>query len=269
LEGGAAVGLMRVVMLGCGGSGGVPLPDGSPGGYWGAADPGNPKNCRRRSSVLVEEGTRRLLIDCTPDLREQLITAGPGRLDAVLFTHAHADHTHGLDDLRALSYRQGKPVPAYMDEATRATLTLRFDYAFRSSHKQDRLYPALMDDRLIEAGVPFEAAGFQVLAFVQDHGNVHSLGFRIGGFAYSTDLVGLDETAMAALQGLDLWIVDCLRHEPHPTHTHFASTLRWIEQLKPKRAVLTHMNQSVDYAKLAADCPPGVEPGYDGLAVEL
>jgi phosphoribosyl 1,2-cyclic phosphate phosphodiesterase len=126
-----------------------------------------------------------------------------------------------------------------------------------------------MDDRVIEPGLTFEAAGFRVLAFVQDHGNVHSLGFRIGGFAYSTDLVGLDETAMAALQDLDLWIVDCLRHEPHPTHTHFASTLRWIEQLKPKRAVLTHMNQSVDYAKLAADCPPGVEPGYDGLTVEL
>lgn len=260
---------MKVIMLGCGGSGGVPLPDGTPGGHWGNCDPANPKNRRRRASVLVEEAGRRLLIDCSPDLREQIIDAGPGRIDAVLFTHAHADHTHGLDDLRALSYRQGGAIPAYMDAPTRETLTLRFDYAFRSSHKAERLYPALMDDRTLEVGQPFTAAGFQVLAFRQDHGNVHSLGFRIGGFAYSTDLVGLDETAVAALRGLDLWIVDCLRHEPHPTHTHFASTLRWIEALQPKRAVLTHMNQSVDYARLAADCPPGVEPGYDGLTVEL
>jgi len=130
---------MRIVMLGCGGSGGVPLPDGTPGGHWGVCDPANPRNRRRRASVLVEENKRRLLIDCSPDLREQLVDAGPGRIDAVLFTHAHADHCHGLDDLRALSYRQGGAIPAYMDAPTRQTLTARFDYAFRSSHKTERL----------------------------------------------------------------------------------------------------------------------------------
>lgn len=260
---------MRVTLLGSGGSGGVPLADGSPGGHWGAADPAEPKNRRRRVSVLVEEGDRRLLIDCSPDLREQVNAAGLGHLDAVLFTHAHADHCHGLDDLRALSYRRGKPIPAYMDAATRKTLTLRFDYAFTSSHTLNRLYPALMEDHTLPIGEPFEAAGFQVLAFEQDHGNFTSLGFRIGGFAYSTDVVSLDDTAWACLEGLELWIVDCLRYEPHPTHSHFAQTLEWIARARPKHAVLTHMNQSVDYATIKADCPPGVEPGWDGLSFEL
>lgn len=260
---------LRVTLLGSGGSGGVPLPDGSPGGYWGAADPKEPKNRRTRVSVLVEQEGRRLLIDTSPDLREQLIARRVPGLDAILFTHAHADHCHGLDDLRSLSYRQGGPIPAYMDRATHKALTTRFDYAFTSSHTGARLYPALMQDHEIRVGHPFTAAGFEVLAIHQDHGNVHSLGFRIGGFAYSTDVVRLDETAFAALAGLDLWIVDCLRYEPHPTHSHFASTLEWIRRLKPKHAVLTHLNQSVDYAKLKADCPPGVEPGWDGLTLEV
>ncbi len=265
----ATDGKLRITLLGSGGSGGVPLPDGSPGGYWGAADPKEPKNRRSRVSVLLEQDERRLLIDCSPDLREQLIARRVPGLDAILFTHAHADHCHGLDDLRSLSYRQGGPIPAYMDRATHQALTLRFDYAFTSSHTGARLYPALMQDHVIQVGEPFSAAGFEVLAIHQDHGNVHSLGFRIGNFAYSTDVVRLDETAFAALEGLDLWVVDCLRYEPHPTHSHFAATLEWIERLKPKRAVLTHLNQAVDYAKLKADCPPGVEPGWDGLTIEL
>lgn len=260
---------MRVTLLGCGGSGGVPLPDGSAGGNWGACDPKNPKNRRTRVSVLVEQAGRRLLIDCSPDLREQVIAQGVTGLDAILFTHAHADHTHGLDDLRALSYRQGRPIPAYMDQVTHTALTTRFDYAFVSSHTGARLYPALMQDTIIEPGKPFEAAGFQVLPLLQNHGNIDSLGFRIGGFAYSTDVVSLGEEVFAALEGLDLWIVDCLRYDPHPTHSHFASTLAWIKRLKPKRAILTHLNQSMDYAKLKADCPAGVEPGYDGLTVKL
>lgn len=260
---------MKVTVLGCGGSGGVPLPDGTPGGHWGACNPGNPKNRRRRVSVLVEEGGRRLLIDCAPDLREQIVEVGLERLDAVLFTHAHADHCHGLDDLRALSYRQGKPIPAYMDPVTHATLTLRFDYAFTSSHTLSRLYPAVLEDRQIRPGERFEAAGFQVLPFSQSHGNTESLGFRIGRFAYSTDVVALDEAAFAALEGVELWIVDCLRYEPHPTHSHFAQTLGWIERVKPRHAVLTHMNHQTDYDRLKADCPPGVEPGYDGLVLTL
>lgn len=260
---------MKITVLGSGGSGGVPLPGSEPGGIWGNADPANPKNRRMRVSVLVETQGKTLLIDTSPDLREQALRFGILRLDAVLYTHAHADHTHGLDELRAFAFSQKEPVPAYMSEETRQLLTLRFDYAFVSSRPQQRLYPAIMEDLSFEAYAPFDAAGVPVTAFPQDHGNVTSWGFRIGDFAYSTDAVGLDDKAFETLSGVKLWIVDCLREEPHPTHSHFAQTLEWIERVKPERAILTHLNQSVDYAELAAKCPPGVEPGYDGLAVEI
>lgn len=257
---------MKVTVLGSGGSGGVPLP-GRPGGFWGEADPANPKNRRMRVSVLVETRGKVLLIDTSPDLREQALRFGITRLDGVLFTHAHADHTHGLDDLRALSYSQKGPIPAYMAPEVRELLTLRFDYAFVSSHKQERLYPAILEDIAFEER--FESAGVPVTAFPQNHGNAVSWGFRIGDFGYSTDAVGLDENAFAKLAGVKLWIVDCLREAPHPTHSHFAQTLEWIERVKPERAVLTHLNHAVDYDALAAKCPPGVEPAYDGLTVEL
>ena len=258
---------MKVTVLGSGGSGGVPLPGGQPGGIWGAADPANPKNRRMRVSVLVETGGKVLLIDTSPDFREQALRFGITRLDAVLYTHGHADHTHGLDDLRALSYTQDGPIPAFMSEETRELLTLRFDYAFASSHPEERLYPAIMEDRTFSER--FEAAGVPVAAFPQDHGNITSWGFRIGDFGYSTDLVGLDDAAFDALSGVKLWIVDCLREEPHPTHSHFAQTLEWVERVGPERAALTHLNHSVDYESLAAKCPAGVEPAYDGLTFEL
>lgn len=263
---------MRVTVLGCGGSGGVPLADGTPGGHWGACDPAEPRNRRRRVSVLVEgeeAGQGTLLIDCSPDLREQLIDHPVKRLDAVLLTHAHADHVHGIDDLRALTYRHRQAIPTYMDAATRHTMTRRFDYVFASSHAESHLYPALLEDREIEAGRPFEAAGFEVLPIRQRHGHIHSLGFRIGAFAYSTDVSNLEEAAFEALAGLDLWIVDCLRVEPHPTHSHLAQTLSWIERVRPGRALLTHMNHSVDYHGLAALCPEGVEPAFDGQVIRL
>ncbi len=258
---------MKVTVLGSGGSGGVPLPGAQPGGYWGNANPENPKNRRMRVSVLVETAGKALLIDTAPDFRAQALRFGIGRLDAVLFTHAHADHTHGLDDLRALSYSQKGPIPAYMSAETRVALTQRFDYAFSSSHTNERLYPAIMEDHAFEDR--FSAAGVPVTAFPQNHGNAISWGFRIGDFGYSTDAVSLDENAFEKLAGVKLWIVDCLREEPHPTHSHFSQTLEWIERLGPERAVLTHLNHSVDYDDLAGKCPPGVEPGYDGLTIEL
>ncbi len=263
---------MKITMLGCGGSGGVPLPDGTPGGYWGDCDPAEPRNRRRRVSVLIEgqaPGQGTLIIDTSPDLREQLLDHPVARMDAVLLTHAHADHVHGIDDLRAYTYRQRGAIPAYMDETTHRSMVRRFDYIFTSSHTESYLYPALLEDRVVVAGTPFEAAGFEVLPFRQKHGHTHSLGFRIGAFAYSTDASDLDEAAFAALDGVEVWIVDCLRFEPHPTHSHLEKTLGWIERVKPKRAILTHMNQATDYHALAAKCPPGVEPGYDGLTVAL
>ncbi|MGF1594558.1 MAG: MBL fold metallo-hydrolase [Kiloniellaceae bacterium] len=258
---------MKVTVLGCGGSGGVPLAGRDPGGYWGNADPANPKNRRRRVSVLVEQDGTRILIDTSPDLRLQLLDNGITALDAVLFTHAHADHCHGLDELRGLVYGRGAPIDAYMDARTRELLTARFDYAFSSSRSDNNLYPALMNDRIIDG--PFEIGGIPVRCFEQQHGPDVTLGFRLGDFAYSTDASALDETAFAAISGAKLWIVDCLRDEPHPTHSHTAQTLEWIARVKPARAVLTHMNERLDYDDLLRRCPPGVEPGYDGLVVEV
>ena len=258
---------MKVTLLGCGGSAGVPLPTGTPGGHWGNCDPNEPKNRRLRASVHVETQGRGILIDASPDLREQIIRFGIEHIDAVLFTHSHADHCHGLDDLRGFRYRREDSIPAYMDPVTYDELLARFHYAFDSSHKRHALYPALMSDRRFEG--PFEAAGVPVIPFHQDHGNVHSMGFRIGDFAYSTDVVELSDEALSMLGGLELWIVDCLRFDPHPTHSHFERTMGWIERVKPKRAVLTHLNHTVDYNVIRERCPPGVEPGYDGMTFEL
>ena len=258
---------MKVTLLGCGGSSGVPLANGTPGGHWGNCDPQEPKNRRMRASVFLETQGKRILFDTSPDLREQILRFGIGGIDAVLFTHSHADHCHGIDELRVMRYAQQASIPAYMDRKTHQELLLRFEYVFESSHKDHALYPALMDDRAFDG--PFEAVGVPVTPFVQDHGNVHSMGYRIGDFAYSTDAVRLSDEAIEILQGIDLWIVDCLRFEPHPTHAHFDRTMEWIEAVRPKRAVLTHLNHSVDYHVIKERCPPSVEPGYDGLVMEL
>lgn len=263
---------MRVTILGCGGSGGVPYADGTPGGNWGACDPNNPKNQRRRVSILVEdpaaEKKTTLLVDTSPDLRAQLIDAGVTALHAVFYTHEHADHCHGIDELRAFTFKRGEPLPAYMDETTRAQLAQRFSYALTSSCDPANPYKPLLDDKIIEG--PMDIGGIPVSPFVQGHGNgVTTLGYRFGDLAYSTDVVSLDETAFAALAGVQVWIVDCLRDRPHPTHSHLAQTLEWIERVKPARAILTHMNHQIDYADLKSRCPAGVEPAYDGMVIEI
>jgi phosphoribosyl 1,2-cyclic phosphate phosphodiesterase len=258
---------MKVTILGCGGSGGIPVADGSPGGYWGACDPSEPRNRRRRVSILVQHGDATFLVDTSPDLRVQLLDAGVERLDAVFFTHGHADHSHGIDELRGLVYRRGAPLPAYMDAAARADLTERFPYAFASSRDPESFYPPLMTDVMINGGATIH--GVEVTAFVQGHGAETTLGYRFGPVAYSTDVDSLDEPAFAALAGVKVWIVDCLREAPHPTHSHLAQTLDWIARVAPERAVLTHMNHQTDYAALRALCPPGVEPAYDGMVIEV
>jgi phosphoribosyl 1,2-cyclic phosphate phosphodiesterase len=250
---------MTVRILGCGTSGGVPRV----GNQWGQCDPTNPRNRRRRVSVLVRVGDVRLVIDTSPDFREQMLDAGVDRLDAVLYTHDHADHTHGIDDVRGLFHLSGRPIPAYMDERTFCVLHKRFDYVFDGGDG----YPATLAAQLIDG--PFQAAGVNVTPFRQIHGPIHSLGFRIGGFAYSTDLNGIPEESTAALEGLDLWVVDALRYEPHPTHAHLAMTLGWIERFKPKRAILTHMDKDMDYGALLKQLPAGVEPAFDGLEITL
>jgi phosphoribosyl 1,2-cyclic phosphate phosphodiesterase len=254
---------MKVTVLGCGASWGVPAigPD------WGRCDPAEPRNRRRRCSLLIESGGATLLIDASPDLREQLLAAGVSRIDAVLLTHAHADHLHGIDDLRMVKRLTDNPIPLYAAPDALAEVERRFAYVLQPPVPGRPLYRPALAGRAIEG--PFTASGLPVVPFAQNHGRVTSLGFRIGAVGYSTDVTELDEAAFAALAGIELWVVDCLRRTPHPTHSHVAKTLAWITRLGPRRAVLTHMDQSLDYGALAAELPPGVEPGFDGLAIEV
>jgi phosphoribosyl 1,2-cyclic phosphate phosphodiesterase len=233
----------------------------------GRCDPRDQRNRRRRGSLLIESRGRALLIDTAPDLRQQLLDAGISRLDAVLLTHAHADHLHGIDDLRMISQLAGHAIPFYAAPQALAEADRRFGYAFKPVTPGRPVYRPALEGRPI--GGPFTAAGLQVVAFEQSHGYSTTLGFRIGPVGYSTDVVELDDDAFAVLAGVELWVVDCLRREPHPTHSHLAKSLAWIARVRPRRAVLTHMDQSLDYCELAAELPPGVEPGRDGLAIEL
>jgi phosphoribosyl 1,2-cyclic phosphate phosphodiesterase len=256
---------MRVTILGCGPSGGVPLL----GNDWGDCNPANPKNRRRRASILVEDRGSRLLVDTSPDMRAQLLDAGVGHLDAILFTHAHADHCHGIDEVRALNRAMGKPIPIHASAATLEELRRRFAYIFRPQDPAAGAVfykPALLPS-VIEG--PFDAAGVGVVPFAQDHGFSQTLGFRFGALAYSTDAVGLDDDAFAALEGVETWIVDSYRRTPHPTHSHLAQTLDWIARVRPKRAVLTHMDVQLDYDTLRRELPTGVEPGYDGMTIDV
>ncbi|HLY54184.1 MAG TPA: MBL fold metallo-hydrolase [Stellaceae bacterium] len=257
---------MKVTLLGCGGSQGVP----SATGDWGACDPSNPRNWRRRPAVLVETETaageaRTLLIDAPPELREQLIHARAKRIDGVLFTHDHADHIHGIDDLRPFARFGHAPIPTFASPAVTGALRRRFGYAI-SKEESGPYRPILTLCDIQDEGV---VSGIPVVAFPQDHGFGPSTGFRIGNFGYSIDVVRLPDEAFRALDGITHWIVDCQQFEPHPTHSHLAQTLFWIERVRPERAVLTHLGPKLDYDKLAALLPDGVEAGYDGLVLDI
>jgi len=256
---------MRVTVLGCGGSNGVP----TIGNRWGACDPANPKNRRRRPSVLVEEGDTAILIDTTPDLREQLIDAGVERLDAVLYSHDHADHSHGLDDLREINRLMLAPVPVYGLIETLDGLKKRFGYCFEPLKPGDIYYRPVLTPHVISGTELFNIYNIPVTPFLQDHGYMPTVGYRFGTFAYSTDVLRLDEAAFAALEGITDWVVDCVRLEPHPVHSHLDNTLAWIKRVKPRRAWLTHMNNTLDYEALTALLPPGVMPAHDGLVIEI
>lgn len=254
---------MRITILGCGASTGVPAigPD------WGECDPADPRNRRRRASLLVEIGAVAILVDMSPDLREQLIDARVRRLDAVVMTHAHADHLHGIDDVRQLNRLMGAAIPLWGDGETLAEIRRRFGYALTPPSEPGRYYKPTLEPREITG--PFAIGGVKLVPFAQDHGFSQTLGFRIGPAAYSTDVTELDEAAFATLAGVELWIVDCMRKAPHPTHSDLEKTLGWVDRLRPRRTILTHMDQTLDYRALSAELPEGVEPGQDGLVIEL
>lgn len=238
-----------------------------PGG-WGACDPTNPKNRRRRPSILVEADGTRLLVDTSPDLREQLLDAGVWEVDAILYTHAHADHCNGIDDIRSLNYYRNGPLDAYADAATLAELTTRFGYVFAPYDSAKPLFyrPCLTPH---EIDGPLRLGAIDITPFEQAHGRRVSLGFRFDDFAYSTDVSALSNAAFDTLAGVRVWIVDCLSETPHPAHSHLAQTLEWIARVAPERAVLNHLSHRLDYAELAAKLPPGVEPAYDGMVIDL
>jgi len=254
---------MKVRILGCGTSSGVPRI----GNDWGSCDPAEPRNRRGRVSILVEHEETRILVDTGPDLREQLLNAEVTRVSAVLWTHDHADHCHGIDDLRQLFHAQGSPVAGYSRPDTLATLEERFAYIFEGKGGYPPVATAeVLPDRL-------RIGGIDVAVVDQPHGDITSAGLRFdaGGasIGYSTDANGLTEEMESLFQGVDVWIVDALRQRPHPTHAHLDETLGWIDAVQPKRAILTHMDQSMDYRTLLAELPEGVEPGYDGMEVML
>ncbi|MGD9649720.1 MAG: MBL fold metallo-hydrolase, partial [Dongiaceae bacterium] len=248
---------MKITILGCGGSGGVPMI----GGQWGACDPANPKNRRLRPSILVEEGGSALLVDTSPDLREQLLVNNIAKIDAVLYTHAHADHLHGIDDLRGINKLIRQPIPIYADQATLAEIRTAFGYVFQpiNAEKYGYFRPQLTPNE-IAAGQKFMLHNLEITPFNQDHGVCSTLGFRFNAFAYSTDVVNMPEESFTALAGVKLWVVDCFVRETHFTHAHLDKTLAWIERVKPERAILTHMGVRLDYATLKKELPPHVEP---------
>ena len=259
---------LRCTILGCGSSGGVPRI----GGHWGDCDPNNPRNRRRRCSMLVErkgpDGTTTVLIDSSPDMREQLLTTGTSRLDGVVYTHGHADHTNGLDDLRMVVFNMRERVKVWADTPTTESLLSRFSYAF--VQPKGSPYPPILDLHAISGTVTVDGPGGSITLtpFTVEHGAAPSLGFRIGDLAYLPDVSEMTDEAWAAVTDLDIWILDCLRRTPHPTHAHMEKSLEWIAKAKPRRAILTNMHIDLDHDTVMAETPNHVQPAYDGMVLQ-
>lgn len=258
---------LRFTILGCGSSGGVPRI----GGNWGDCDPGNPRNNRRRCSMLIERqdgnGCTRVLIDTSPDLRAQMLDAGIGEIDAVVFTHAHADHVHGIDDLRMIVFNMKARIPVWADGATQNDLLNRFGYAF--VQPEGSPYPPILELNTIAGDVRIDGAGgpISLTPFEVEHGAIHSLGFRVGDLAYLPDVSDIPDAAWPTLEGLDCLVVDALRRTPHPSHAHLEKTLEWLKRAAPTRGVLTNMHIDLDYATVQSETPDYITPAHDGMVI--
>jgi phosphoribosyl 1,2-cyclic phosphate phosphodiesterase len=254
---------LTFTILGCGSSGGVPRL----GGHWGECDPAEPRNARRRCSMLVEredvDGTTRVLVDSSPDLRDQLLDAGVGVLDAVIYTHAHADHVHGIDDLRMIVFNTRRRLPVWADGPTRASIMGRFGYVFEQP--AGSTYPPILEMNDIDGDVAVEGPGGPLV--FRPFRVEHALGFRVGDLAYLPDVSAMTDEAWRAVSDLDCWVLDALRRQPHPTHVHLERSLEWIERASPRRAVLTNMHIDLDYATVAAETPAHVTPAHDGMTI--
>ncbi|MFL5332694.1 MAG: MBL fold metallo-hydrolase [Geminicoccaceae bacterium] len=254
---------MRVTVLGCGTSSGVP----QIGCDCAVCRSPDPRNHRRRCSIFIEAEGQRILVDTGPDLRQQCLDAGIGEIDALIYTHAHADHVHGIDDLRTINNLIMAPIPTYADAAVFARIRERFPYVFAGGYGGHGWWRPEIAPHPIDG--PFRIGGVEVTPFPQRHGRGVTWGFRVGRFGYSTDTDGLDDAAFDILCGIEVWIVDALREAPHPSHAHLDLALSWIDRIKPRHAFLTHMNHEVDYADWAARLPADVLPAHDGLVIEL
>jgi len=271
--------MLRFTILGCGSSPGVPRIHGD----WGACDPKEPKNRRLRCSLLAERitdsGMTRVVVDTSPDFRYQMLAANVPRLDGVLYTHPHADHVHGIDDLRGFALAQRERIKVYADKSTLSRLYEGFGYCLKQP--EGSMYPPILDAHEIVAGEPVEIAGeggsICALPVLQVHGPINSLGFRFsadgrfetGGLCYSSDVSEISKNSANALKNLDCWIVDALQYKPHVSHFSVSETLEWIKRLQPTQAILTHMHIPLDYQKLKAELPKHVEPAYDGMVLEF
>jgi phosphoribosyl 1,2-cyclic phosphate phosphodiesterase len=261
---------LAITILGCGSSGGVPRVASG----WGKCDPSNPKNRRRRCSILVEQtgpdGVTRVLVDTSPDLREQLLDVDVKTLDGIIITHEHADHTHGIDDLRPLALHARNRLRIWLDEKTSGHVRGRFDYIFRTPPGSD--YPPFAVEHRIVVPEPIVVDGpggaVSAIPFDMEHGGTTALGLRFGGIAYCSDVNYMPPESEAQLHGLDVLIIDALRDAPHPTHFNVTEALELIERVRPKRAVLTNLHTDLDYAELAARLPAGIEPAFDGMRIE-
>lgn len=262
---------LRTIILGSGGSTGVP----GVGLGWGACDPKNPKNRRTRPSIFVENEDTRLLVDTSPDLREQLIRHDIDRVDGILMTHAHADHLHGIDDIRGINRAMGAPIDLYADSITRNDIKNRFGYVLEplDAMPEDTppfYYKPVLTPHIIAPGIDLKIGSIPIQVMDQYHGRSKTLGFRFGDLAYNTDVKELPESAFEVLDGVKTWIIGApVTHPNHPTHIHIKGALEWIERVRPKRAIITHLGLGIDFETIQKDLPDKVELAYDGMIVEV